>query len=75
MSFQVSHNASPKDIFAVLQEIPNLACDDLLRAYCILTSNDRKFFFMEQEGKSPTDFFWILLKQRNRVNMYNETKN
>lgn len=36
-------NASPKEIFAALQEIPNLVRDDLLRAYCILTSNDRKF--------------------------------
>ncbi|KAL6656717.1 hypothetical protein ACP70R_004497 [Stipagrostis hirtigluma subsp. patula] len=38
-----SKSSSPKEIFAVLQEIPNLARDDLLRAYCILTSNDRKF--------------------------------
>lgn len=36
-------NASPKEIFAALQEIPNLGRGDLLRAYCILTSNDRKF--------------------------------
>jgi hypothetical protein len=36
-------NASPKEIFATLQEIPNLERGDLLRAYCILTSNDRKF--------------------------------
>ena len=36
-------NASPKEIFAELQEIPNLVRGDLLRAYCILTSNDRKF--------------------------------
>uniref|UniRef100_A0ACD5UMX5 Uncharacterized protein n=2 Tax=Avena sativa TaxID=4498 RepID=A0ACD5UMX5_AVESA len=35
--------ASPKEIFAALQEIPNLGRADLLRAYCILTSNDRKF--------------------------------
>ncbi|KAF8669193.1 hypothetical protein HU200_051523 [Digitaria exilis] len=36
-------SACPKEIFAVLQSIPNLARDDLLRAYCILTSSDRKF--------------------------------
>ncbi|TVU38587.1 hypothetical protein EJB05_11968, partial [Eragrostis curvula] len=52
-SFQISvssdelpkepHNTPPKEIFAALQEIPNLARDDLLKAYCILTTNDRKF--------------------------------
>jgi hypothetical protein len=52
-SFQISTNsnetqeepktACPKEIFAALQAIPNLARDDLLRAYCILTSSDRKF--------------------------------
>lgn len=36
-------SACPKEIFAALQAIPNLARDDLLRAYCILTSSDRKF--------------------------------
>jgi hypothetical protein len=52
-SFQISmksnetldepNSASPKEIFATLQAIPNLARDDLLRAYRILTSSDRKF--------------------------------
>lgn len=36
-------SACPKEIFAALQAIPNLARDDLLRAYCILTNSDRKF--------------------------------
>jgi len=52
-SFQISmksnetldepNSASPKEIFAALQAMPNLARDDLLRGYRILTSSDRKF--------------------------------
>ncbi|CAD6217745.1 unnamed protein product [Miscanthus lutarioriparius] len=52
-SFQISmksnetldepNSASPKEISATLQAIPSLARDDLLRAYRILTSSDRKF--------------------------------
>lgn len=43
MRLEEPKSACPKEIFAVLQSIPNLARDDLLRAYCILTSSDRKF--------------------------------
>lgn len=54
-------NASPKEIFAALKEIPNLGREDLLRAYCILTSNDRKF---ESLMALPTDMRkdWLLME-------------
>lgn len=54
-------NASPKEIFAALQEIPNLGRGDLLRAYCILTSNDRKF---ESLVSLPMDMRkdWLMLE-------------
>lgn len=54
-------NASPKEIFAALKEIPNLGREDLLRAYCILTSNDRKF---ESLMALPMDMRkdWLLME-------------
>ncbi|KAI5006470.1 hypothetical protein ZWY2020_033713 [Hordeum vulgare] len=54
-------NASSKEIFVALQEIPNLGRGDLLRAYCILTSNDRKF---ESLVALPMDMRrdWLMLE-------------
>uniref|UniRef100_A0A0E0MD14 DUF1618 domain-containing protein n=1 Tax=Oryza punctata TaxID=4537 RepID=A0A0E0MD14_ORYPU len=41
---QVSRIASPEEILVALEEIPDLACDDLLKAYSILCRDNGRLF-------------------------------
>ncbi|CAN6343727.1 unnamed protein product [Urochloa humidicola] len=61
---QVPKDASPEEIFEALRGIPRLARADLLRAYSMLTQDDRRFKSLMALPKSMRKE-WLLMEIRS----------